>query len=141
MDRAHHFADDRKTRLGDQVEVRGDRADERVLDGEQAQRGAPREHRSRDVAKLAIRLRPGIGIQQEERLLAVGARLALERYQLVRHWLRLTDRHTCRQWSSGYIRGSKNRPPNQQEPCDADPPSATAPAPPPFSPAAHSFPR
>jgi len=94
--RTHHFADDREARLGDEVEVGGDRPHERVLDGQDAQVGAPLEHRPGNVAELAMRLRHGTGVQQQECFFRVGAQLALKCYPLVYHRLRVTDPSSCR---------------------------------------------
>src|SRR5580700_1991801 len=104
MHRTHHLAHDGETRISDQVEVRGDRADERVLDRQEAVLDLALEHHARYVAKLAARHRAGVGCGEKERFLAVRARLALKCYPLVRHRVRVMRGTACGQWVSGYIR-------------------------------------
>src|SRR5205823_10577922 len=87
---------DRETRLGNEVEVGSDRADERVFDRQETQVGATLDDRLGHVAELAVGLGSGVWLEQEERLFGVSARLSLECYPLVFHWLRLTAPASCR---------------------------------------------
>src|ERR1043166_2755990 len=57
MHRVHDLAHDRETRLGDEIEVGGDRADQRILDRQETQLGATLDHRLGDVTELPLRLR------------------------------------------------------------------------------------
>src|SRR4029077_21297035 len=105
MHRAHHLAHDRETRLRDEVEVRGDRAHQGVFDRQQAEVGATLDHGRRDVTEVAIRLRLGVRLEQEEGFFGVGARLSLECYPLVFHRLRLMARTSFRKIRGGsYLR-------------------------------------
>src|SRR2546427_7470043 len=104
MHGAHHLGHHHEPRLRDQVEVRGHGTDQRVLDRQESVVRPPAQHRVHDVAKLPLRLGRGIGVQQIERLLAVGAGLPLECYPLVRHCIMVTGSDPCREPASGYIR-------------------------------------
>src|SRR5438876_11021415 len=104
MHGAHHLGHHHEPRLRDQVEIRGHGADQRIFDRQESVVRPPGQHRVRDVAKLPLRLGRGIGVQQIERLLAVGAGLPLECYPLVRHCIMVTGSDPCREPASGYIR-------------------------------------
>src|ERR1051325_5650193 len=96
MHRVHHLAHDRETRLGDEIEVGGDRADQRILDRQETQLGATLDDRLGDVTELAMRLRLRVRLEQDECFLRVGTRLALKCYPLVCHWLTLMAPGSCR---------------------------------------------
>src|ERR1043166_7848431 len=96
MHRVHDLAHDRETRLGDEIEVGGDRADQRILDRQETQLGATLDHRLGDVTELPLRLRLRVRLEQDECFLGVGARLALKCYPLAFHWLTLMAPGSCR---------------------------------------------
>src|ERR1051326_499196 len=96
MHRVHDLAHDRETRLGDEIEVGGDRADQRILDRQETQLGAALDHRLGDVTELPLRLRLRVRLEQDECFLRVGARLALKCYPLAFHWLTLMAPGSCR---------------------------------------------
>src|ERR1043166_6387307 len=96
MHRVHDLAHDREPRLGEEIEVGGDRADQRILDRQETQLGAALDHRLGDVTELPLRLRLRVRLEQDECFLRVGARLALKCYPLAFHWLTLMAPGSCR---------------------------------------------
>src|SRR6266699_4299184 len=68
----------------------------RSLDRQETEIGPPLDHRLGDVTELAIGLRLGVRLEQEERLLRVRAGLSLKCYPLAFHWLTLMAPGSCR---------------------------------------------